>query len=271
MGGGSVGGRILAYLWGGWGAAASLLLLIALWELGHGAYGSLVLPAPADTFATLWRMVGDGRVPPAVWDTSRHALGGFAIAALVGAVLGSLAGLSDMVRRLLEPIATLFLGIPAIAWVVLALLWFGGSGRAATFTVVVTTAPIVFAGAAQGARTLDGALARMATSFRVKPGMLAWDVYLPHMLSYLVPSLATALALSWKLAVMAELLSGSGGIGDNLAIARSHIDTEAAMAWILCVVILLLSVEYLILEPIRRHLTTWRRGTSGAALGGGPA
>ena len=171
-----------------------------------------------------------------------------------------------MMRRLLEPIATLFLGIPAIAWVVLALLWFGGSGRAATFTVVVTTAPIVFAGAAQGARTLDGGLRRMAQGFRTPWGMLVWDVYLPHMLSYLVPSLTTALALSWKLAVMAELLSGSGGIGDGLATARSHIDTVKAMAWIVAVVTLLLSLEYLLLEPLRRHLMVWRRSAAGAEM-----
>lgn len=251
--------RALDYLWGGWGAAASLLLLMALWEAGHAAYGTLVLPSPRDTFAALWRMTVDGRVPPAVVETSRNALGGFAAAALAGGCLGALAGASDMMRRLLQPIATLMLGIPAIAWVVLSLLWFGGTGLAAVFTVVVTTAPIVFAGSAQGVRTLDGALRRMAVSFRVPGWALAWDVYLPHMLSYLFPALATALALSWKVAVMAELLSGAGGIGDGLATARVQIDTVKAMAWVLTVVSLLLAVEYLLLEPVRRHLQTWRR------------
>ncbi len=256
--------RVLDYLWGGWGAAASLLLLLAAWEAGHAAYGTLVLPAPRETFAALGRMTLDGRVPPAVLETSRNAVGGFVVAALVGGVLGTLAGASDMVRRLLQPLATLMLGIPAIAWVVLALLWFGGSGAAAMFTVVVTTAPIVFAGAAQGVRTLDGGLRRMALSFRVPGHVLLWDVYLPHMLSYLFPALAAALALSWKVAVMAELLSGAGGIGDGLATARVQIDTVKAMAWILTVVGLLLAVEYLLLEPVRRRMETWRRELPGA-------
>lgn len=256
--------RVLDYLWGGWGAAASLLLLLAAWEAGHAAYGTLVLPAPRETFAALWRMTLNGQVPPAVLETSRNAVGGFLIAALIGGVLGTLAGASDMVRRLLHPLATLMLGIPAIAWVVLALLWFGGSGMAAVFTVVVTTAPIVFAGAAQGVRTLDGGLRRMALSFRVPGHILLWDVYLPHMLSYLFPALAAALALSWKVAVMAELLSGAGGIGDGLATARVQIDTVKAMAWILTVVGLLLAVEYLLLEPVRRRMETWRRELPGA-------
>lgn len=262
-------GRALDYLWGGWGAAASLLLLVALWEAGHAAYGTLVLPSPRESFAALWRLAEAGRMGPAVLETSVNALGGFAAATGAGIVLGSLAGASDMMRRLLHPIATLMLGIPAIAWVVLSLLWFGGSGLAVSFTVLVTTAPIVFAGAAQGVRTLDGTLRRMARSFRVPGHVLAWDVYLPHMLSYLFPAIAAALALSWKVTVMAELLSGAGGIGDGLATARVQVDTVKAMAWVVAVVALLLAVEYLILEPVRRHLQTWRRDDGAPAPGGG--
>lgn len=255
--------QALDYVWGGWGAAASLLLLVALWEAGHAAYGTLVLPSPRETFAALWQMTVDGRVWPAVLETSRNALLGFLGGVVAGGALGALAGLSDMMRRLLAPIATLMLGIPAIAWVVLSLLWFGGSGLAVVFTVLVTSAPIVFASAAEGVRSLDGALRRMARAFRVPRRVLVWDVYLPHMLSYLFPAVATALALSWKVAVMTELLSGAGGIGDGLATARVQVDTVKAMAWILVVVALLLAVEYLLLEPLRRRLLTWRRELPG--------
>jgi NitT/TauT family transport system permease protein len=166
-------------------------------------------------------------------------------------------------RQLLQPVATLMLGMPAIAWVVLSLLWFGGSGLAVVFTVLVTSAPIIFGGAVQGVRTLDGSLRRMALSFRVPRHVLMTDLYLPHMLSYLFPALATALAMSWKVAVMTELLSGSGGIGDGLASARVQVDTVKAMAWIVAVLILLLVLEHLLLEPIRRRLEIWRRELPG--------
>lgn len=248
----------------GWLRAAgptgvSLLLLVGLWQMGHFAYGTLVLPSPGETIAALWRMTIDGEMLPAVVTTSKNALGGLAGAVIIGGALGTLAGLSPVMRQLLQPIATLTLGVPAIAWVVLSLLWFGGSGLAVVFTVLVTSAPIIFTGAAQGVRTLDDDLRRMALSFRVPGHVLMTDVYLPHMLSYLFPALATALAMSWKVAVMTELLSGTGGIGDRLASARVQVDTVAAMAWILAVVILLLALEHLLLEPIRRRLETWRR------------
>jgi NitT/TauT family transport system permease protein len=246
------------------GTAVSLLLLIALWQVGHMVYGSLVLPSPIQTFQKLWALTLAGTLWPAVLRTAGNALTGCLAAVLIGSGLGTLAGLWAPARHLLQPIATLALGVPAIAWVVLSLLWFGGGGLAVAFTVLITTAPIVFSGAAQGVMTLDGSLRRMARSFRVPWRVLMIDVYLPHMLTHLFPAIATALAMSWKVAVMTELLSGTGGIGDELATARVQVDTAAAMAWIVVVVLLLLAQDRFLLEPIRIRFETWRRELPGS-------
>ena len=149
------------------------------------------------------------------------------------------------------------LGIPAIAWIVLALLWFGGRW-AVVFTVAIATAPIVFAAATEGARSLDGELARMANAFRTPFVAMATDVYGPHMFTHLFPALATTLAMSWKVSVMAELLSGAGGIGDGIATARAQVDTAATMAWVLVVVVMLVFFDHLLLRPLHRRMELWR-------------
>ena len=63
-----------AYLWSGWGAGASLLLFIALWELGAAYYGELILPDPRTTFATLGQLLQSGQAWPQLWITARRAL-----------------------------------------------------------------------------------------------------------------------------------------------------------------------------------------------------
>ena len=236
---------------------AGLLLLLALWEWGHRTYGSLVLPGLDETAATLWRMVQAGIVGPALAQTAANAVTGWLIGMVAGILAGTLAGLRDEIRFTLQPVAVILLGIPAIAWVVLALLWFGGRW-AVIFTVAVATGPIVFAAAAQGARSLDGDLTRMARAFRTPLSAMALDVYGPHMLSHLFPALATTLAMSWKVSVMAELLSGSGGIGDGIATARVRMDTAETMAWIVVVVCVLIVVDHLALQPLQRRMELWR-------------
>ncbi len=260
--------RLADFLWRGWSQAAAILLLVALWQAGHDVYGSLVLPAPAETFATLWRLWVQGAAPPAAATTAVNALSGFALAVLIGVILGTLAGLSATLTRLLEPLTRIFLGVPAIAWVVLALIWFSGTGLAAIFTVVVTTLPIVVIGAMQGARTLDHQLAEMARSYRASAWQRFYDVGLPHMLSYVFPAVATALGLSWKLAIMAELLSGGAGIGDGLAMARVNLDTAEAMAWVVLGLILLLGIDGLVLTPLKRRMEPWRRALTSSDMGG---
>lgn len=246
-------------------AILGIVLIVMLWEAGHRVYGDFVLPSPLATLAALGRLAAGGQLGPAILTTTRDALSGFVAATLTGALLGGLAGRSMPVRATLQPIATMLIGVPAIAWVVLSLLWFGGSGLAATFSVAVAAGPVVFLAATQGTRTVDGDLRTMARAFRVPLGAMIVDVYLPHVLSYLLPALGTALAMSWKVAVMAELLSGAGGIGDGLAAARAEVDTAKTMAWVVVVVALLLVVERFIIEPVRRHFETWRRGLPGEA------
>lgn len=246
-------------------AMLGLLIVVALWEAGHRAYGDFVLPSPWSTLMAVAHLAAGGELGPAILTTVRDALTGFLAATLAGSLLGGFAGRSMPIRAMLQPIATMLIGVPAIAWVVLSLLWFGGSGLAATFSVAVAAGPVVFAAATQGTRTVDGGLRTMARAFRVPFGAMVVDVYLPHVLSYLLPALGTALAMSWKVAVMAELLSGAGGIGDGLAAARAEVDTAKTMAWVVVVVALLLVVDRLVIEPVRRYFETWRRGLPGEA------
>lgn len=246
-------------------AVFGLATIVGLWEIGHRVYGDFVLPSPWATLEALGRLILTGDLWPAVATTTRDALSGFVAATLAGALLGGLAGRSMPLRAMLQPIATILIGVPAIAWVVLSLLWFGGSGLAATFSVAIAAGPVVFSAAVQGTRTVDGGLRTMARAFGVPLGARIVDVYLPHVLSYLLPALGTALAMSWKVAVMAELLSGAGGIGDGLAAARAEVDTAKTMAWVVVVVALLLIVDRLIIEPVRRYFETWRRGLPGEA------
>jgi len=157
-----------------------------------------------------------------------------------------------------RPIVTVLIGTPPIAWLVLALLWFGNGDGTPIFTVFVACMPVVFVGAMQGARTLDGQLRDVATAYRLPAWMCFTDIVLPHVVSYLFPAWITALGISWKVVVMVELLASSDGVGAALAVSRSHLDTAATLAWITAVVGLLLAVEYLLLEPIKREIERWR-------------
>ena len=251
-----------AYLWSGWGAVASLLLLVAVWEGASAHYGALILPDPANAFATLAGLVESGAAWPELAVTARRALAGLALAIAAGSLLGLAAGVSMTASMMSRPLVTVLLGTPPIAWLVLALLWFGAGDGTPVFTVFIACAPIVFGAALQGTRTLDAQLHDMARAFGLPRTMTLLEVYGPHVLSYVFPAWITALGSAWKVVVMAELLATSDGVGAALAISRSQLDTGTTLAWIAAVVGSLLLVEYGLLEPVKREMERWRQSTS---------
>ncbi len=247
-----------AYLWSGWGAVASLLLFMAAWEAGALLAGPLVLPGPLATLETLRGLFDAGQAAPQMLISARRTLAGLGLAVGAGTALGVAAGLSMTGAMLARPWMTLLMGMPPIAWLVLAMLWFGMGDATPVFTVFVACFPIVFAGALQGTRTLDDGLREVARAYRLPRRMLLLDVLLPHVASYLFPAWVTALGSSWKVVVMAELLAANDGVGAALAVSRAQLDTAASLGWIAAVLALLLGAEYLLLEPVKRRVERWR-------------
>ncbi len=249
------GGR---YLWSGWAGAAGLLCFAALWQAGHEAYGAFVLPAPLETLAAARALVGEPAFAEAARVTAWRAFAGFALAAGIGTAAGVAAGYSFAAMRLLRPMVTVLLGVPPIAWIVLALLWFGATGGTAVVTVLVAALPVSFMGGVQGVATRDRALDDMARSFGAGRWTRFRTVTAPHLVSYLFPAWTTTAGSAWKVTVMAELLSNTGGLGGELATARTLFDIPRVMALILIVVGLAIVTEYGVIQPLRDRLERWR-------------
>lgn len=261
-------GALPAYLWQGWGAIASLILGLALWEAMAAYYGPLVLPAPLEAAARLLAMAqqaGSEGLWAQLSITARRAFSGLVLALVTGSVAGVMAGMSMTAAMMARPWVTVLLGTPPIAWLVLAMLWFGVGDGTPVFTVFIAAFPVVFAGGMQGARTLDRRWHDLARAYRLPWSMRITDLYLPHVLSYLLPVWVVALGSSWKVVVMAELMSTPDGIGAALAASRAQLDMSGTVAWIGAVVLTLLGLEYLILEPFKRELERWRDQTGAGA------
>jgi len=247
-----------AFLWSGWGAVAAIFLFIAAWDVGSQIYGDMILPSPLSSFKQAVNLFNDEEFVSNLKLTIERVLVGFGISLAVGTILGLIAGFFVTASITSRPIITILMGMPPIAWIVLAMIWFGMGNATVEFTVIVASLPIVFIGALQGTRTLEDKFDEMATTFKVPLFMKFTDIYIPHIFSYLFPAWVSALGMAWKIVVMAELLAASDGIGASLAMARSQLDTEVAMALVVIMIGLLMFVEYIILEPIKQEVEKWR-------------
>lgn len=251
-------GRILDFLWSAWAGLAALSLLAAAWQAGHEAYGPFILTSPLDTLAAVRALALD----PAAWAvagvTLQRAVSGFLLVAAVGTALGVAAGYSPATLRITGPLITILMGVPPIAWIVLAMIWFGGSDATVRTVILIAALPVVFLGAARGITTRDRNLDRMAEVFGAGPLRRFMTVGLRQTTTTLFPALALALGSAFKVAVMAELLANAGGIGGALADARTNLDIAEALAWVVVSVTLLIAVEYTLVHPAKAEIDRWR-------------
>ncbi len=251
-------GRLGRFVWSGWAGLAALALLAAVWQVGHEAYGGFILPAPLATLVAAANLLESPAAWATAFQTALRALEGFALSGALGAAAGLAAGYSPATLRLARPLITVLLGVPPIAWIVLAMIWFGSTDGTVITTVVVAATPLVFVGAAEGVVTRDRGLDDMARAFGAGPVARLATLGLRHVSAHLFPALAVALGTAFKVAVMAELLANVGGVGGALASARANLDVEAALAWVLIAVAVLIAVEYGLIHPARAELERWR-------------
>jgi NitT/TauT family transport system permease protein len=251
-------GRTGRFLWSAWSGLAALGLLAALWQVGHEAYGDFILPTPLATLQAALAALSR----PETWDiallTTGRALKGFVMAGLAGGAAGLAAGYSPATLRLARPLVTVLLGVPPIAWIVLAMIWFGSTDGTVAVTILFAAAPVVFVGVAEGVMSRDRGLDAMARAFGANAWKRLTTLSLRHVAAHLFPALVLALGSAFKVAVMAELLANVGGIGGELARSRANLDIAGALAWILIAVGALIVVEYGLVHPVRAEFERWR-------------
>ncbi|MBS1166302.1 MAG: binding-protein-dependent transport system inner rane component [Proteobacteria bacterium] len=246
-----------------------LVLLMVGWSLVNRVSGPFVLPSLSETAEAFLGLFASGSVGRELAVTLLHAVGGAVLGALIGFLLGLAGGMRRSVGATLRPAATAILGIPPVAWVVLALLWFGPGLWSPLFTVTVTTAPILFASTLQGVEARDRGLIEMAEVFKLSRRTRLFRLLLPELAVHVAPALSTTFALAWKVALTAEVLGDGSGVGGAFSTARAHLDLAEAMAWIWLVVIFLLVTDGLLLGPLRRWIRG-NRASGQAAREGGP-
>ncbi|NEQ95541.1 MAG: ABC transporter permease subunit [Cyanothece sp. SIO2G6] len=236
----------------------TLSVVLLLWQWGAQRYTSVILPSPGEVAIALQGLFRDGLVGGAIAATSTHVFIGFALALMVGGLLGLAVGQQPWLQPAIAPIAVALLGTPPIAWLVLTMVWFGLNSTNSIFTVAVTVAPIVFAGVVDAVVTLDAHLLAVAQVYQLRGRSRFQCLYWPHLVSRLLPVCVTGLGIGWRVSIMSEVLATPVGIGAEMNTARANLDTASVMAWIVITIILVLTSDTL-LRLLQQRLLPWRR------------
>ncbi len=249
--------------------ALPIVVVLALWEVSAraGLVNAVLLPPPSAVFANVVRLLmpEPGRwrsllLDHAASSLSRLALG-YGIAAVLCTSLGLLMGASRRIYAFFDPIVTVLMPIPALAWVPIVILWLGMSNATIVFIVFLAALfPIIYNSAA-GVRSISKKHLWAAELMGASRRKIFFEVLLPGAMPHIITGHILAVSLGWRALVGAEMLAGAGlGLGYMIFDARTFMDTETVYAGIVAIAILGLAIEKGVFRPIQR-LTVERWGT----------
>lgn len=236
----SPGRRAWSATWPKLGAAA---LVLAFWQVvvSSGWKPDYLLPGPRPVLA---RLVADARDPSfylAVAITMRRAVSGYALALLIGTLLGLAVVRSRVLRTALGSVITGLQTMPSIAWFPLAILLFEASERAILFVVVLGAAPAIANGLISGIDNIPPLLLRSGRVIGARGLRLYRHVLLPAALPAFIGGLKQGWAFAWRSLMAGELLVIVGNqtsLGVRLQLAREFRDAEGLLAAMIVVLLI---------------------------------
>ncbi|WP_326645316.1 ABC transporter permease [Streptosporangium sp. NBC_01755] len=231
-----------------WPMISAIVLVLAVWELVvlSGWRPEYVLPGPVTVLADLWNRLGEAEFYQALGVTMRRAITGFAIAVLVGLVVGAAVSRVRPLRAALGSLITGLQTMPSIAWFPLAILFFKLSESAILFVVVLGAAPSIANGLIAGVDYTPPLLLRAGHILGLRRLALYRHVILPASLPSFLSGLKQGWAFAWRSLMAGELLviiAHQTSIGEQLDNARELSDAPGLLATMIVILVIGIVVD----------------------------
>ena len=239
----------------------AVLFWLLVWQLASLAIGSeILLVSPFRVFTTLASLVQTSSFWRSIGFSFVRIAEGFLLGALLGCGLAALASRWRWLQELLSPLMLTVRTVPVASFIILALIWFSSRNLSVLISFLMVL-PILYTSALQGIAHRNPALLEMSRVFHVSPLRRLRMIDLPECYPFLLSGCKSALGLSWKSGIAAEVIGiPRGSIGEHLQQAKVYLATPELFAWTVVIVLISVGFERLVLSLLARgmrHLRRW--------------
>jgi NitT/TauT family transport system permease protein len=242
-------------------SVALMALIIALWWLVVVQTDSLIFPTPWQVVTGTMELAADGTLWEHIGASLFRVATGFLIAVLVAVPTGLWMGRVDGAYRTLNPLFQIMRPISPIAWIPLAILWFGVGDISPIFLIFIAAVFPMIVQTASGVHTVERRYLHAAENFGVSRATLFRQVIVPAVLPEIVVGMRIGLGVAWLVVVAAEMIALRSGLGYLIIDSRNagnRYDLVIAGMIIIGLIGLLLDGLMRLLEGLKS--VRWRYG-----------
>ena len=241
-----------------------VIVLGLVWE-GIAKFAGLspkLFPTIETVGNTFWSLLRDGTLLDNTWPTLSRLFFGWAVAAVIGILVGFAMSTLPVVRDFFLPLISILMPIPALAWIPLFILWFGLGNTSVVILVIFASSLPITLNTWTGMRSINPILIRAARSMDVSRVGLFKKVILPGSLPVLMTGLRIGIAQAWRAVVAGEMIAGSAnGLGVLIFNSSTFLQTDVMLATLLVIGPLGFIFEKVLFQSVE-HFTIERWGMS---------
>jgi len=240
-------------------SVAVLGALVGLWWLTVAATGSVVFPTPWQVLTGTAELVRDGSLWEHIGASLFRVGSGFGLAVAFAVPLGLWMGWKRGAFVTLNPIFQMLRPISPIAWIPIAILWFGVGDVSPIFLIFLSSVFPMIVQTVVGVHTIEQRYLRAAANFDVSRRTLFRRVVIPAVLPQVIVGMRIGLGVAWLVVVAAEMIALRSGLGYLIIDSRNagnRYDLVIAGMIIIGLIGLLLDGLMRMLEGLR--IVRWR-------------
>jgi len=244
----------------------SIAIILAVWEAVSRLeiLNPSLISRPSEVFTVLWKLLlktspsGAPILLAHIYVSLYRLLYSYVIAMAIGIGLGILIGKNDKVYWFFEPLITLALPIPGIAWAPIFMVWLGfGDPTIITVGALAAFFPIVY-NASAGVRSVKKEFIWAAQSMGANEKTIFLKVLLPASLGYIFTGIKLGLARSWRTIIAVEMIAASlWGLGFMIFDARDYLQPSVIYAGIVALAFIYFLIENVIKLIEKRTIEKW--------------
>ncbi|MBP2230447.1 NitT/TauT family transport system permease protein [Azospirillum agricola] len=254
------------------------MLVVALWQglSMSGLINPVVLPSPVAVVERWWAyLLPPDPYDPAqgswflwalsgemlfdAWSSLYRVVLGFAVGAGLALPLGLAMGGKPRIYALMDPLLQILRPIPPIAYIPLAILWFGLGNAPAVFLIAIGAFFPVLMNTIAGVRHVDGIYLRAARNLGVGRTTMFIRVILPAATPYILAGARIGIGTAFIVVIVSEMIAVNSGLGFRILEAREFMWSDKIIAGMFTIGLLGLAID-IGMNRLNNHLLRWHRG-----------
>src|SRR6266550_1356393 len=239
---------------------AGVVGVIPIWAIVSAVTDSTAIPSPSTVWSAFLAGMRDGTLPDAAVKTLIRLAFSFVVAVAFGTALGLALALNEFARRAIRPIVVALQITPFVAWVPLAVIWFGATERAVVFVAIVGSFPAMTLATIQAIRNVPPLYERTGRTLGARGWTLYRSIVFPAAMPGVMAGLQQAWGFAWKALMAGELIvvaARTSGLGRLLGQEGGNV--PALLAALAVVIAIGVAVDYLLFGQLDRRIRR-RRG-----------